>query len=84
MSWDDVWRMVNADRRLPVSAVLMLLKIVRETEQVMPTEARLGKWAMFDGPEKWWRFLRRKYRRLLHLLQTAAEREQELSWHSPP
>jgi hypothetical protein len=84
MSWDDVWRMVNADRHLPISAVLQLLNVVRTTEQVMPTEARLGKWAINVSVESWWRILRSRRRRLLHLLQTAAEREQELSWHSPP
>ena len=83
MSWDDVRRMVTEDR-LPVSAVLHLLNVVRTAEQVMPTEERLGKWARFDGVEKWWRFLQRKHRRLLHLLKTAAELEQELNWDSPP
>jgi hypothetical protein len=84
MSWDDVWRMVNADRRLPVSAVLRLLNVVRTTEQVMPTKEQIGKWAINVSVESWWRLLRRRHRRLLHLLQTAAEQEQELRWDSPP
>jgi hypothetical protein len=83
MSWDDVWRMVTKDR-LPVSAILRLLEVLRTTEQVMPTEERLGKWGFYEGVERWWRLLRHRHRRLLHLLQTAAEREEELSWHSPP
>ena len=83
MSWDDIW-MLTEDKRLPVSAVLHLLNVVRTTEQVMPTEERLGKWAINVSVDSWWRILRGRHRRLLYLLQTAAEREQELSWHSPP
>ena len=84
MSWNDVSMMVGEDRRLPVSAVLHLLNVIRTTEQVMPTEERLGKWAINVSVDGWWRLLRGRHRRLLHLLQTAAELEQELSWHSPP
>ncbi len=83
MSWDDVWRMADEDR-LAIPAVLRLLNVVRTTEPVMPTEERLGKWAINVSVDGWWRLLRRRHWRLLHLLQTAAELEEELSWHSPP
>ena len=84
MSWEEVRRMLGKDRRLAIPAVLRLLNVVRTTEQVMPTEERLGKWAKFDGVDAWWRLLRGRHRRLLHILQTAAELEQDLGWHSPP
>ena len=80
MSWDDVWRMLDANKRLPVSAVLRLLEIIRTTEQVMPTVERLGKWAKFDGADKWWRFLHRKHDRLLCFLQTAVDLEEDVRW----
>jgi hypothetical protein len=83
MSWDDVWKMVTKDR-LPVSAVLRLLEVLRTTEQVMPTEERLGKWAINVSVDYWWRLLRNRRRRLLCLLRTAAELEEKLRWHSPP
>ncbi len=78
-SWGDVWRLVN-DGRLPIEAVLVLLRLVRKTEQVMPTEAMLGKWAINVSVESWWRLLRRRRERLLCLLGTAAEREEEVNW----
>ena len=84
MSWDDVWRMVTEDRRLPISAILRLLEVLRKAEQVMPSEERLGKWAINVSVESWRRLLRGRHRRLMHLLQTAAELEEDLSWHSPP
>ncbi len=64
MSWEDVWRMVTEDR-LPVSAVLRLLNVVRTTEQIMPTVERLGKWAINVSVESWGRLLRRRRERLL-------------------
>ena len=54
--------------RLPLSVVLHLLKVVRTTEQVLPTEERLGKWTLNYPLEKWWRLLRYRRRRLLCLL----------------
>ena len=80
-SWDDVWRL-KEDGRLPVSAVLQLLAVVRSTKQVLPTEERLGKWTINYPVEKWWRLLRHRRRRLLCLLETAAELEEELVWET--
>ena len=81
MSWDDAWRL-KVDGRLPVSAVLQLLAVVRSTKQVLPTEERLGKWTINYPVEKWWRLLRHRRRRLLCLLETAAELEEELVWET--
>jgi len=61
-------------------AVLQLLAVVRTTEQVLPTEERLGKWTRGYPVEKWWRLLRWRRRRLLCLLRAAAEQEEELRW----
>ena len=70
---------------LPVSAALWLLKVLRSLEHVTPGGERAPSPAAREPgssrlPEKWRRLLYRRRCRLVHLLQTAVMREEDVRW----
>ncbi len=82
------WGMVHkkcAQGRLPISAALWLLKVLRTAEQKLPTEGQAWEGAATRlGPcrlsEKWQRLLSRRRRRLALLLDTAVMLEEDVRW----
>ncbi len=82
------WRMVNArcsNGWLPVSAALWLLKALATTEHdVLAHERAWERAAKGLGSrrlsEKWRLLLRRRRRRLAHLLHVAVMREEDVRW----
>jgi hypothetical protein len=83
LTWEEVRARCPDDGRLPVSGVLWLLDVLRTTKQVMPTEEQVTDWdASGCNPcyesHEWRRVLRRRKRRLVSLLRTAAMLEEEV------
>jgi hypothetical protein len=84
LSWDQVRARCSADGFMPVGQVLWLLGVLRSTEQVMPTDEMVFEWAgaglsPCHLPHEWRQVLRGRKRRLIRLLQTAAELEEEVT-----
>ncbi len=85
LSWRMVHEECSADGRLPISTALRLLKALRMADRGVPAEkpARHG---AATGPgscdltEKWQQRLRRRRRRLAHLLRTAVMLEEDVQW----
>lgn len=85
LSWSVVNERCANDGRLPVAGVLWLLKTLRTTDQIIPTEEQVLEWAAmglgpYHLPAKWWQLLRRRRRRLAVLLKTAAMLEEDVQW----
>ena len=85
LSWDEVRGWCFADGFLPISRVLSLLDTLRTTEQVMPSDEQVSEWAGAGRnpchlTEEWQRILKRRKRRLVGLLEKAAELEEELRY----
>jgi hypothetical protein len=84
-SWMSVEEKYVEDERLSLPDVLRLLHVLRTTEQVMPTDEQVWEWAG-EGlspchlPYEWRRVLRNRKRRLVMLLRTAVELEEEVKY----
>jgi hypothetical protein len=85
LSWRSVEERYVKDERLSLPGVLELLHAVRTTPQVMPTDEQVWEWAG-EGvspchlPHEWRRVLRNRRRRLVLLLRTAAELEEDVRY----
>jgi nitroimidazol reductase NimA-like FMN-containing flavoprotein (pyridoxamine 5'-phosphate oxidase superfamily) len=83
LTWDHVQERCAANGRLPVAEVLWLLNVLHTTKQVMPTDEQAWEWAASGCepchlPHEWRRVLWRRKGRLVGLLRTAAELEEEV------
>jgi hypothetical protein len=83
LTWGKVQERCAANGSLPVADVLWLLSVLHTTKQVMPTDEQVWEWAASRCdpchlPEEWRRVLWRRKERLVRLLQTAAELEEEV------
>jgi hypothetical protein len=84
-SWKEVEERFVADGRLSLPGVLRLLRVLRTIPQVMPCEEQVWVWAGSGVepchlPHEWRRVLRSRRRRLVILLRTAAELEEEVRY----
>ena len=85
LSWAMMEEKYVEDGRLLLPGVLWLLSVLRSTPQVMPTDEQAYEWAG-EGlspchlPHEWRRVLRGRKDRLVCLLRTAAELEEELRY----
>lgn len=85
LSWKEVEEKYVADERLSLPGVLRLLHVLSTTARVMPSDEQAYEWAG-EGlspchlPHEWRRLLRSRLRRLVVLLQTAAELEEEVRY----
>jgi hypothetical protein len=85
LSSKEVEEKYVADERLSLPGVLRLLHVFRTTTQVMPSDERVWEWAAAGLspchlPHEWRRVLRNRRRRLVMLLRTAAELEEEVRY----
>ena len=72
-------------RRTREDGSLWLLSVLNTTEPVMPNDAEVWEWAASGCspchlPHEWRRILQNRRRRLVMLLQTAAELEEDLKY----
>ena len=85
LSWKAVEEKYVEDGQLSLSGVLELLRVLSTTPQVMPTDEQAYEWAG-EGlspvhlPHEWRRVLRTRKDRLVCLLRTAAELEEEVKY----
>ncbi len=85
MSWKEVEERFVADERLSLPGVLWLLSVLSTTPQVMPSDEQAWEWAAaglspVHLPREWRRVLRNRRRRLVVLLRTAAELEEDVRY----
>jgi len=85
LSWKEVEEKYVEDGRLSLPGVLRLLSVLRTTPQVMPSDAQAYEWAAAGLspchlPHEWRRVLRNRLRRLVVLLRTAAELEEDVRY----
>ncbi len=85
MSWQEVEEKYVEDERLSLPGVLWLLSVLRTTPQVMPSDEQAYEWAAaglspVHLPYEWRRVLRRRKGRLVMLLRTAVELEEEVRY----
>jgi hypothetical protein len=83
LSWGAVQTRCSEDGYLPVCDVLWLLNILRSTEQIMPSDEQVWEWAGETRypchlPHEWQQLLRGRKRRLVGLLERAAELGEEV------
>ena len=82
MSWEEVKEKYVEDGRLLLPGVLELLRALNTTPQVMPSDEQAYEWAAAGLspchlPHEWRQVLRIRKDRLVCLLRTAAELEEE-------
>ncbi len=84
-SWKEVEERFVADERLSLPGALWLLHVLRTTPQVMPSDEQVYEWAG-EGlspcylPHQWRQVLRIRKRRLVMLLRTAVEMEEDVRY----
>ncbi len=85
MSWTMMEEKYVENGHLSLSGALELLRVLRTTEQTMPSDQEAYEWAG-EGvspchlPHQWRRVLRTRKDRLVCLLRTAAELEEEVKY----
>jgi hypothetical protein len=85
MCWREVEEKYVEDGRLSLPGVLEILRALNTTPQVMPTDEQAYEWAAAGLspchlPHEWLRVLRNRRRRLVMLLLTAAELEEDVRY----
>jgi hypothetical protein len=85
LSWKEVEEQHVKDERLSLPGILRLLRVLRTTEQIMPSDERVWEWAGSGVspchlPHEWRQVLQGRRRRLACLLRTAAELEEDLQY----
>ncbi len=85
LSWEEVEEQHVKDERLSLPGVLRLLYVLNTTPQVMPSEEQANEWAAaglspVHLPHEWRRVLRIRLRRLVVLLRTAVELEEDVRY----
>jgi hypothetical protein len=84
ISWEDIRRLLE-DGKLPLRHVLWLLGVLLNGEMRPPTaeEVRMSgplAWAETRTVEEWHEMLKRRRRRLVRFLRTAARLEEDVAW----